>query len=239
MVDGLRQLLFSVPALIALGLLYWFVMSRTPSPDWFHKITTSWKKVNLVALGSGAVMAIGTAMLSGGLHWLPTVGIAMSAGLMTFAGMQAAFTDPQARSVDRRMLYLVMIPPFIINLVIYLMNPNDPAFAVWMILILFTGALLPFPLMGASDARALIIVSVAAFPPIGLVFFSYGFGIFLVSIIVYTLVMAAITSAKANEKKTKTFFKYIVGKHSIPAVPFIILPFALLIPISRILMNFL
>lgn len=234
--DVVRHLMLTVPTLISLGLLYWFTTRYTPSPEWFFKVRTDWKKINVISLCSGAVVTIITALVAENLSWLPMLGITSAAGLMTFVGVQSIFTDPQARAVDRRVLYLAMVPPLAINLAVFLVNSGDPTFSVWVILICVTTALLPFPfLMGPSDARALMLVAIAAFPPLGMTWTGYGFGVVLAGIIGYTIIMAVIDTIQADSKKLKTFFKYFIIKHSIPAVPFILLPFALMIPLSRII----
>lgn len=200
-------------------------------PAWREEVKGDWKKINgiaaLIAAASGGVSAATWASLPS----LPLAAIAVSTACLMFASLQAAVTDPQLRLVDRRMLYVAMLPPLVLHFL--LMKDQGLPFTIWLIFIMVSAALIFLPgLMGASDGRALLLVAIAAFPPLGTKYFVWGFAGFILLALLYSVWKAR---AEATSSKPLQFLKAIVAKRSVPAVPMIILPFAVLLPLVGLL----
>ena len=76
-------------------------------------------------------------------------------------------------------------------------------------------------------AIAGLLAAVAAFPVLGINWFSYALGGFLALLILFSVV---VTAVEARKNKTP-FLKGFLSKRSLPAVPFILFPFVVAIPL--------
>lgn len=208
------------------------IFSMVRPPAWLHKYEGDWKKTNLLSVLLAAVLAGVSVAAWASTSLLPLTAIAVSTGCLTFACGQAASTDPRLRLVDRRMLTLATLPPLALHTLV-LWGSGSPVLTGWIILMLVSAALIFLPgVMGPSDGRALFLVAAAAFPPLEFHYFVWGFMGFLAIALLYSFWVAA--------RETKPFavapyLRSVITKRSMPAVPMIIAPFALLLPLVGLL----
>lgn len=205
--------------------------SLATPPAWVEEYKGNWKNLNLRAALIAAVSGGVSVATWASLPFLPLTAIAVSTACLTFATVQALGTDPQLRLVDRRMLYVAMLPPLALHFI--LMRDQGLNFTIWLIFIMVSAALIFLPgLMGASDGRALLLVAVAAFPPLGTRYFVWGFVGFIFITLAYSVLQAR---KEASLQTPAAFAKAVIAKRSVPAVPMIILPFAVLLPLVGLL----
>lgn len=224
--DGLKEIL---PVILAIGFisLLWLRAIKW-HPSWAPTLTVSWRDVNSISLAFGVLAAWVSYAGFRDLDFWPLTGVTVSSTVIAYSFMQSAFTDPQVRSVDRKTLYLSMIAPLAVHGWVLSRVEDNPVLVIWIALMMASGALVFLPgLMGPSDGRALLLAAVAAFPILGINWFSYALGGFLGLLVLYSLVMSGV----AARRESSSFLKELLAKRSLPAVPFILFPFMVAIPL--------
>jgi hypothetical protein len=202
---------------------YGFAVSKPP--EWANKLKVSWRKVNALSLLSACAVTILTAVLCRRLPLLPAAAAILSTSVVTYCLTQSVFTDFTLHLVDRQSLYAAAIVTFPLHLATAIRYDNELLYAPWAIVIIGFGALVFMPgIVGPSDGRALLLVSVSTYPIIESQFIQ-AFAFFIGSALVYILLRALYISCR--EKKLRTLKRELSGKKQHPMVPFILMPFLL------------
>lgn len=147
-----------------------------------------------------------------------TLSVAMSTGVVTLVFMYSLITDLQIRLVDRRIMNWAMLASAVTS-VAWLVSYWSPLTAITAAVVWFLGALayLFLPSLGASDARALMLIGIAAVPPVG--YFGFMWGTILASML---FIVVGFGTAILKRRM----------KISIPAVPILLGPYLLMIVYS-------
>lgn len=196
-------------------------------PVWADDLKTDWKTINNISVFPTLLMIWVTFFIFRDLDFWLVTGATVSIAALTYCFTQSAFTDPQVRSVDRRVLYLAMVPPLGVHGYLLTRVEGNPELILWIVLIMASAALVFLPLMGPSDGRALLLASIAAFPILGINWFTYALFGFVAGLLLYNLILAIYRRKTLGVPILKSF----AMKTSFPAVPFILFPFVVAIPL--------
>lgn len=201
-------------------------------PAWRERYQGNWARMNFLALLIAVSGAAVTTVAWANLPLLPLTAVAAASASLTFATVQSLHTDPALRLVNRHMLYLAMVLPLLLHGWV-LLPQGGPLVTAWVVFMLAAGALVFLPgLMGASDGRALLLVAVAAFPPLGFRLLSWGLGGFLLLAFTYAFATGV---REVGLRRPGKLLQAVGAKKSLPAVPMILAPFALLLPLAGFL----
>ena len=224
--DGVQMIM--LPLLVSFSLAAaLLIFSLASPPEWRERFLGSWRKINVISATLAAVGAVFSVATWSSTPPLVLTAIAVSTVSLWFATVQSIYTDPALRLVDRRMLYLSMLPPLILHFIA--LKDSQVMLTSWVIFMLASGALIFLPgVMGASDGRALLLVAIAAFPILGFRFLTWGFTGFLLIVICYSIIRALQDRRQGSKDN---MLKLFTKKRSVPAVPMILAPFAVLIPL--------
>lgn len=211
--SGLAIVLFVPIALCVFSIRY--------EPIWVAEspLDTNWKKLNLLGLSLSIALTLATWFLYADFHGAYKLLASLSTGIMSFVAVQTFSTDFTLRLADRRLLRIANIVSLAAGLWFLINFTNQTIVLLYAIFIIFASILLFFPKLGASDARAVQLVVLSAFPVLGTQNFQLGFIVVAIFVIGYGVVRAI---------QSGDFKKYF-SKISIPLVPLIITPFIVLI----------
>lgn len=206
-----------------------YIHSRVRIPGWIDDETkhSGWKRWNFAALIVSSVVVVVVAcllLLEAFTVWFNLAFIVMTSVIM-YMFVQSLHTDVKYRLVDRWSLYFASLISFIPNLLLAVNGNVDVP--VWAIFMLVALALTFFPIMGASDGRALFLAAVATVPLFPTGYYFLGVILFLFFAFVHVVVSAV---KDKHRNGVIAVIRSVFGdKRSIPAVPFILAPFILLI----------
>lgn len=218
-------------SLIIVGVLW--VFNNKIKPDWVGELTTSWKKINLIALISSVLFGLITYFIFDNIESLLRFSAVVSSSLLTYCFVQSAFTDTTVRKVDRRTLWFSSIVLLFVNGGLLLVKENEKMLFLYVVCCIVSSILIFIPgLVGASDGRAFLLATAASLPIIGFHLFTRGWIAFLVAIVLYSVIASSRDYLLKKEYSFKDFMKILFVKVSIPAVPFILGPFIVIIPLS-------
>ena len=153
-----------------------------------------------------------------GDNFFRALAITMSTGVVTLSFAYSAITDLKIRLVDRRVLNWSLLASAVTSTA-YLVYAWDPVTAITAGIMYLLGAIvyLFMPAVGASDARALMLIGVAAVPPIGWAGFVWGTYLSAAFFIIAGVAMAMVKRRM---------------KISVPAVPILLGPYLVMVMYS-------
>lgn len=217
------ELLKSAIILIAVLLVPTFLalFSIKRPPEWIAggALASFWSKINLLSLSISASAALVTFFtLSAYIVEFRYVAT-LSAALLCFLTIQTLFTDFAHRKADRRVLRVANILSLAAGYW-FLNTYGKPTLIFYVIFAIAATAVLFVKGIGDSDARAMQLVVLSALPVIGVSGMQLGIIGFLALTLIYGAWLAF---------KNKSFKMLLTKKASIPAVPLIIAPFAILV----------
>lgn len=212
---------------VSIVLIFAYVaLSTLRKPVWTPP-TVNWKKINLIVAVCSAIYSTFIFFLVKDFSILEQVGALSASASLAYITFQSLYTDPKYRKVDRRLFYLGYPIPIIANFLLF--KEDDAFLTIWFIFMVASLALIFIPkLMGASDGRAFFFFVVALYP----IMQYNGFLVVLGGMMLLS-VCYAIYDAIRN-KEDKGFFKKVVSIKSMPAVPMILLPALVYLPITLI-----
>lgn len=206
---------------ILLPLILHFFSTQVRVPEWHQEV--KWGKANASALIASILLALGVSGLSlyGNIHWATGMALASATALLTYTLVQTFYTDPVNRKADRGTLMLawgLALPVSITYYVTHLEYLGWYEFGGWIGAVIIGFFMIYAPGFGASDGRAFALVAATAIPAIGFMGLVYGFILYMViGVIGVTFIM-----------KRHKIRLIELNKISIPAVPYILLPFAIM-----------
>lgn len=204
-----------------------FLLSRRRKPEWIiedyttgENHTQNWTKYNNIAwIVSNMVNLIIVVlfMITASVGIQETLPYSMITTVLTYMFIQSVYTDNSFRKVDRMSLYLSCLIAFSGNLLFVFYNPVNIAF--WVITMIVSFSLVMFPIMGASDGRAILLLSIALVPLTSV-------GYFFLSIILFIVLslLFVIFEILRNTRKLGFSDSLKNSGKSIPAVPLILFP---------------
>lgn len=211
-----------VPAVsLALPIVLYIFVTRMRIPEWAGEV--QWGRANLQSLWLSVLLSLVVSALSfyGNVHWATGMALASATALLMYTLVQSFYTDPKIRKADRGTLMLawaLAIPVSITYYVTHLEHLGWYEFGGWIAAVIFGLIIIYAPGFGASDGRSFALVAATAIPAIGFMGLVYGFLLYMVIGLTYII----IASKKQGLGITQ------INTISIPAVPYIILPFAIL-----------
>lgn len=223
---------FAVPSviplmsLVVLGVL--FLSSTLRAPDWNNNLNTNWKKINIISV----LIGFAYSMINFGLYWsmhhniIALIGMVLTSAVLGFAFAQSVITDVKLRLVDRKMLFLSVLLSGLSNYgTMFYYHANYLVFLTTIYALVASVFILLPRLIGASDGRALLLITVGAFPLLSIHMFAYGICLMFISFMVYSFYF----SWRDYRRGNITLMGIFTNKVSIPAVPIIIFPMMLMI----------
>lgn len=197
-------------------------------PEWVKDsiVEPKWVKLNLFGLVSASLMMIIVGFIYSGFIPQYSFMAVLSIGVLFYTLVQTAVTDFTFRLADRRLLRLANLISASAGIWFLASYTNKIMLLTYVLLFLFFSMMLFIPKLGQSDARALQLVVLSAMPVIGLQSFQIGFLVAAITIILYGITK----SLKENGNLSGLFTKL-----SLPLVPFIIAPFAVMVLIHPLI----
>lgn len=207
----LLALLLPALALLAVGFLH--------TPPWASSLPLSWRRVNLLSFA--ATLALGLPTLIASAY--PSLTEVLCLSVLSYATAQSLATDCYARQVDRHSLRAALLLPAVVNGTVLWRQGNEILLTYTFVMVVAASTLLLLPrIMGASDARALLLVIVTVVPLLGLPGFIAFMKLALLSLVVGHLLVCA-QQARRGELSWR-LWTWLKVKVSLPAVPLILLP---------------
>lgn len=231
--DGSQVMAWVLPLLAVAG-LHASLLLR-PAPAWAEDLKPSWRRINIWSL-MAALLFLAVTGFTYRESTPPILGATLlSGGLLGYLLAQSAFTDPLKRRVDRFSLTPAALLLLGAHGGVLLFLKAEDIFVTYLIFALVAGALIFVPrLIGPSDGRAFLLAVAGAFPVLGLTFFTWALGGVAALLVLYAL-GASLRQVQAEGHILSRFPKVFFTKVSLPAVPLIIAPFALLLPVAPLL----
>lgn len=211
---------FIVPTFLAL-----FSIKRPP--EWIAGgvLAPFWSKISLLSLLISVISALITFFtLSAYMIEFRSVAT-LSSAILSFITVQTFFTDFAHRRADRRVLRVANILSLVVGY--WFLNTYDKSNLIfYAVFAISATAVLFVQSIGDSDARALQLVVLSALPVIGIFGMQLGIVGFLILTLAYGVAVAI---------KSRSFKSLLAKKTSIPAVPLIVAPFAILVLLLPVL----
>lgn len=217
------ELLTSAIILIAVLLVPTFLalFSIKRPPEWIAggALAPFWSKINFLSLSVSITAALIT-FFTLSVYMIEFRSIAtLSAAVLSFVTVQTVFTDFTHRLADRWVLRIANLLSLATGY--WFLNTYDkPTLVFYFVFAIAATAALFVKGIGESDARALQLVVLSSLPVIGISGMQLGIVGFLVLTLAYGTWLAF---------KNKSLKMLITKKASIPAVPLIVAPFAVLV----------
>jgi hypothetical protein len=215
----LKSAIILIAVLIVPTFLTLFSIKRPP--EWIAGgvLAPFWFKINLLSLSISTVFTLAVFFLFNEYKIEYKAVATLSAAILSFVTVQTTFTDFNHRKADRRVLRIANLTSLIAGF--WFLNTYDKQNLIFFaILAIAATATLFVESIGDSDARALQLVVLSALPVLGISGMQLGIVGFLILSLAYGLVFAV---------QKKSFKILMTKKMSIPAVPLIIAPFAILV----------
>ena len=198
------------------------VLNHYRTPSWITKrnIEYSWIFVSRLSfLFTSTLLCFGMIILkitSYDLNIFYGISCSVSMSVLLYVFFQSCYTDFNFRKVDRYTLYFATFLSFIPGVVLSITQHISVQY--WVIISIFTFALIFIPIMGASDGRALWLcaISTGLLLPLELYFFSIF--CFAFSAVIYAIIVLCKNKIKTGMWNNGSRKMYI------PAVPFIVFP---------------
>lgn len=205
---------FIVPTFLAL-----FSIKRPP--EWIAggDLAPFWSKINFLSLLLSIVWSLVT-FFSLSAYMMEFRAVAtLSSALLSFVAVQTFFTDFTHRRADRRVLRVANILSLIVGY--WFLNTYDKSNLIFYVVFAIAAtAVLFVQSVGDSDARAMQLVVLSALPVVGI----FGMQLGIVGFLALTFAYGGSVAIKNRSLKS-----LITQKTSIPAVPLIVAPFAILV----------
>lgn len=205
---------FIVPTFLAL-----FSIKRPP--EWIAGgvLAPFWSKISLLSLFVSVVLSLITFfMLSAYMIEFRSVAT-LSSAILSFVTVQTFFTDFAHRRADRRVLRIANLLSLVTGY--WFLNTYDKSNLIfYAVFAIAATAVLFVKSVGDSDARALQLVVLSGLPVIGI----FGMQLGIIGFLILTLTYGAVVAIKS-----RSFKILLTKKTSIPAVPLIVAPFAVLV----------
>jgi hypothetical protein len=205
---------FIVPTFLAL-----FSIKRPP--EWIAGgvLAPFWSKINLLSLITSVALSLIT-FLTLSAYMIEFRAVAtLSSAVLSFITVQTFFTDFAHRRADRRVLRIANLLSLIAGY--WFLNTYDKSNLIfYAVFAISATAVLFVKSIGDSDARALQLVVLSGLPVVGI----FGMQLGIVGFLILTLTYGA-----ALAIKSRSFKLLLTKKTSIPAVPLIVAPFAILV----------
>lgn len=214
----LKSAIILIAVLIVPTFLALFSIKRPP--EWIAGgvLAPFWRKINFLSLAISFVFTI-TAILSlNGYKTEFKALVALSSAVLSFISVQTFFTDFNHRKADRRVLRIANAVSLVAGLW-FLNTYNSQMLVFYVVFGVAATATLFLNSFGESDARALQLIVLAGLPVLGITGMKLGVVGFLALTILYGIIWAI---------KQRSFRDLLTKKVSIPAVPLIVAPFAVL-----------
>jgi hypothetical protein len=216
------ELLTSAIVLIAVFIVPTFLalFSIKRPPEWIAEgaLAPFWSKINLLGLLVSAVLSTVTFLTLNSYMMEYRVVAALSSAILSFVTVQTFFTDFTHRKADRRVLRIANVISLAVGY--WFLNTYDKQSLVfYAVFAIAATAVLFLNNVGESDARALQLIVLSALPVLGIAGMKLGIVGFLALTLIYGIIWAV---------KQKSFKLLLTKKASIPAVPLIVAPFAVL-----------
>ena len=214
--------LFLTSAIPSMVLL---LVSLARTPKWISGSGTlqTWRRTSVLAAATGFVLATCFSMLVLITHtaaMLPVAFlVAVSTSLLGFISVQSGWTDFRFRKADRWVLRVALVVSALSSGTYMFAYRSETDLWLWLLIVLVSLVVFLIPAVGKSDARVITLVCVAALPVTGLWVFQFGFLLVAALSIIYSMV----TAPKGSSIK-----ETLTRKVSVPMVPLIAAPFALL-----------
>lgn len=210
----------------------WIVTTWIWNPGWADQLDDgeskkTWKRLNLrsgiLAFFLSALTA--ALLLNSDLDTVSTVMGTTAVATIGFVFFQSAVTDWRLRFVDRGTVRVATWLALLTGIFYYVYQVNEGVIAgieagAWIIVFLVASALMYFPGFGASDARAIALAVAAALPVVGVAGIVFSMVFYMVSAVGFVIWVVA---------KYRVSSIAYVQHISIPAVPFLLVPFLLFI----------
>ena len=208
----------AAPSLILL------LVSLIRTPEWISGSGTlqTWRRTSVLAAATGFATAALFGVLVLVTHTMAILPVALtsvSTSLLGFVSVQSGWTDFRFRKADRWVLRAALLVSALSSGIYMLAYRNETDLWLWLLIVLISLVVFLIPAVGKSDARVITLVCLAALPVTGLWVFQFGFLLVAALSIIYSMSTAPKGS---NIKDTLT------RKVSVPMVPLIAAPFALL-----------
>lgn len=209
----------AVPSLILL------LVSLIRTPEWISGSGTlqTWRRTSVLASATGFVLATCFSILVLITHtvaMLPVASlVAVSTSLLGFISVQSGWTDFKFRKVDRWVLRAALVISALSSGMYMFAYRSETDLWLWLLIVLVSLVVFLIPAVGKSDARVITLVCLASLPVTGLWVFQFGFLLVAALSIIYSMS----TAPKGSSIKDT-----LTRKVSVPMVPLIAAPFALL-----------
>lgn len=225
-----------IASLIVAFIMYAMVTLR--KPEWFHsedldnivEVRQKWHFYSVLSFVLSLLASfVPIALLVVVKLAAFTPFFAINTAAVTFIAVFSLLTDPKLRLVDRHILRVGMVLTLLTtSAYILLLSFGDLASLVsYGIILLIICIVLIFPIMGASDARAIFITYTS------MIGFMSGFGITATWIL--AMLVAIGYALKKNNGNLKKAF---LTKISLPLVPILLVPNAVLLVVSPLIAFF-
>lgn len=209
----------AVPSLILL------LVSLIRTPEWISGSGTlhTWRRVSFLAAATGFATAALFGVLVLVTHTMEILPVAVltsvSTSLLGFVSVQSGWTDFRFRKADRWVLRSALLVSALSSGIYMLAYRSETDLWLWLLIVLVSLVVFLIPAVGKSDARVITLVCLAALPVTGLWVFQFGFLLVAALSIIYSMS----TAPKGSSIKDT-----LTRKVSVPMVPLIAAPFALL-----------
>lgn len=214
-------MIIGLTVVLALTLvLFAYTLKFTPS--WVKEddsLSPVWTRLNIIGLIAAFLSSLITFFVYGEYQIEYQIVAALSASLLAFVLCQTSVTDFAKRLADRQLFRLANAITALAGVWFLWKYVNTVNLIIYVFLFLVMSIFLFIPKIGASDGRALQLVTLATFPVLGLEGFQYGFLLMGVILFVYAIIHAVHNKS----------FKDLLTKVSIPMVPIIVSPFLLMV----------
>ena len=201
------------------------LISLVRTPEWISGSGTLqiWRRTSVLAAATGFALATCFSILVLVTHtaaMLPVaVLVAVSTSLLGFISVQSGWTDFRFRKADRWVLRAALIISALLSGMYMFVYRSETDLWLWLLIVLVSLAVFLIPAVGKSDARVITLVCMAALPVTGLWVFQFGFLAVAVLSVIYSM---------ATAPKGYSIKETLTRKVSVPMVPLIAAPFAVL-----------
>ena len=201
------------------------LVSLIRTPEWISSSNTlrTWRRTSFLAASTGFATAALFGILVLVTHTMVMLPVAVltaiSTGLLMFISVQSGWTDFTFRKADRWVLRAALVISTLSSGAYMFGYRSETDLWLWLLIFLVSLVVFLIPAVGKSDARVITLVCVAALPVMGLWVFQFGFLLVAALSIIYSMV----TAPKGSSIK-----ETLTRKVSVPMVPLIAAPFALL-----------
>lgn len=198
------------------------VFSLRYPPGWVYEspVFPKWKQLNIISLALSSLLIVATKIMYSAYSDEYALMAMLAIGTMSFIAIQTFATDFTLRLADRRVLRIANLVAASSGLWFLITYTDETMVLLYMLFFLVFSAFFFVPKIGASDVRALQLVTLAGVPVLGLQGFQIGFILVAVAVIAYGVVVSLRTNGNLSGMLTKL---------STPLVPLIITPFALMV----------